>query len=57
MDRLRTELLFYDLLEESDDINDLNDNIDFLIDCMRMSVLDLCSDNEWDCYSLDNDLM
>lgn len=54
---MRTQLLFYKLLEESKNITELNYNIDFLIDCMRVSVLALCGDKNWNENDLDNELM
>lgn len=54
---IRDSLLFYELLEESEDISELNSTIENLVDAFRTGIMDLCSDNGWDYSDTDSDIM
>lgn len=54
---LKREIMFYDLLTESETIDELNRNVDFLLECMRRSMLDVCNDNGFDESELNNKLL
>lgn len=54
---LKREMMFYDLLTESETVDELNRNVDFLLECMGRSMLDVCNDNGFDESELNNKLL
>ena len=55
--RIRDELLFYDLMEESNSIEELNDTIEYLTDCFRAAICDICDDKNWNYSDICADIM
>ena len=43
---IRDELMFYELMDESNSIEELNDTIEYLTDCFRAAILDICDDKK-----------
>ena len=54
-DWVRDSLIAYELIEDSDSIEDMNENIRYWIDLLRNAAYDLCMDNEWDESEIDID--
>jgi len=54
---IRDSLLFYELLEESESMQELNKNIDKLVDAFRSGICDLCDDKGWDSSDIESDIM
>lgn len=48
-------LLFYELLKECEDIDELSISIDNLIDALRSSVYDLCQDKNWNIFNIETE--
>ena len=55
--RIRDELLFYDLMEESNSIEELNDTIEYLTDCFIAAMYGICYDKNWNYSEICADIM
>lgn len=54
---IRDSLLFCDLLECSENVEELSENADYLLDQLRTAIMDLCSDNDWAYEDIESDAM
>lgn len=54
---IRDSLLFYELMEESENVSELNKTIENLVDAFRCGICDLCDDNGWDYFDVDSVIM
>lgn len=44
----RDSLMMYELLDESENIEEMNVSVEHLVDAFNMAIYDLCLDNDWD---------
>ena len=49
--------MFYELMDEANSIEELNDTIEYLTDCFRAAIYDICDDMNWDSSDICADIM